>query len=323
VSDRSAQALAGVLGVLLVVLVGASIFLLLTQHSPRSTLAPVTAPPSPSLIAPSLVASAATPSLPPTSESSATPPATSPSVTSSGETPTPTPTPTPAVTASPTPTPSLNPTAPQRELRVTDLGLDNHDPEIGSVARYISFSVDGQSLISARLTSISAGPVRMCLWKGDDATNKLCAANERKPKIKQAVFDSGTTTWHLSLIGANNNISPYVTLVLDFNAEAPSVHFDNLRFQGTPVPNYNGLTALVATEGSGTIAVSGTFDPVPPQAYRVVIDPSGFDQSGGSTTGFSFNQPVDAGTSYQITIENPGTQVEASAVFLSAIISWP
>jgi hypothetical protein len=319
VSDRSAQALAGVLGVLLVVLVSASIFLLLNQHAPRSTLAPVTAPPSPSVVGPSSVASAATPSLPPTSELSASPPPSSPSVTTSSETPTPTPT----VTASPTPTPTLNPTSPQRELQVTDLGLDNHDPEIGSVARYVSFSVDGQSLISARLTSISAGPVRMCLWKGDDVTNKLCAANERKPKIEQAVFDSGTTTWHLSLIGANNNISPYVTLVLDFNADAPSVHFDNLRFLGTPMPDYNGVAVTVATEGSGTIAVSGTFDPVPPQAYRVVIDPSGFDQTGGSTTGFSLNQPVDAGTSYQVTIENPNTQVEQSPVFLSAIISWP
>lgn len=321
-SDRSAQALAGVLGVLLVVLVGASIFLLLTQHAPRSTLAPVTAPPSPSLIVPSLVASGATPSLPPTSQVSATPPATSPSVTAAGETPTPTPTPT--VTPSPTPTPTLSPTAPQRELRVTDLGLDNHDAQIGSVARYISFSVDGQSLISARVTSISAGPVHMCLWQGDDATNKLCAANERKPRVKQAVFDSGTTTWHLLLSGANNNISPYVTLVLDFNANAPSVRFDNLRFQGTPLPNYNGLTATVATQGSGAIAISGTFDPVAPQGgYRVVIDPSGFDQTGGPTTSFNVSQPVDGGTAYQVVIENPNTQVEQSPVFLSATISWP
>ena len=125
------------------------------------------------------------------------------------------------------------------------------------------------------------------------------------------------------MIGANNNISPYVTLVLDFNADAPSVRFDNLRFQGMLMQNYNGLTASVDTQAGGSIAIDGTFDPVAPQGYRVTIDPSGFDESGGSTTSFSVSQPVDAGTSYHITIENPSTAVEQSAVFLSATISWP
>ncbi len=323
---RSAQALAAVLGFLLIVLIGASIFLLLTQHSPRSTLAPVTAPPSPSNLTPSLGTS------PGTSPSTLEPTPSGPGTTlvstpTPSSTPTEPATPTPSPTPSPTPVPTVNPTSPRRDIRVSALGLDNHDPEVG-IARLVTFNVDGPSLITAKLSNVSAGQVRACLWQGDDVLAKTCRTTHGG-KLQVATFGAGQTTWHLSLIGNHQQVSPYVDLDLGFNTDQPSVRFDNLRFQGIPIPNYNGLTATVEALADGQLQLNGAFDSGHQHAYRIVIEQLGpdaatlYDQTGGPNSGFNVSQSATNGVAYRLTVSNPNEQAEVTAVFLSLTISWP
>ncbi len=341
-NTRSAQVLAAVLGFLLILLIGTSIFILLNQHQPRATLAPVTAPPS-SSFAP------AGPTFPPTSaeptaseQPSPTPvptrtrkPPPSPSPTASTEptptevpTPTPSPTEPPTPTPSPTPAPTITPTSPQREIRITNLGLDNHDAANGSLPRYVNFSVDGPSLISAHLSNVSAGQVRLCVWQGNDVTQKACR-NLHSGVVQQPSFASGASTWHVSLIGTDDQISPYVTLKIDFNALNPSVQVTNLRYQGMPIDNYNGLTAEVDVADDGTLQVDGAFDAGQQHDFQVTIAQLGqgggtvYDQSGGPANSFSVPQQVSAGASYRVTIANPNPQAEEIPVFLSATFSWP
>lgn len=207
-----------------------------------------------------------------------------------------------------------------------DLGLDNRDPTVG-IERIATFNVDGPSLISAKLSNVSAGQVRMCLWQGDDITDRVCRTVHRG-KLQVPTFGAGQTIWHLSLIGNDPHVSPYVTVTLDFNAEQPSVRVDNLRFQGMPMTNYNGITAAVDALADGQLQVTGAFDAGHAHSYHVVIEDLGgggviYDQTGGPAGSFSVSQPVSGGSSYRVTVSNPNDQVETSAVFLAVTISWP
>jgi hypothetical protein len=141
------------------------------------------------------------------------------------------------------------------------------------------------------------------------------------------VFDAGQTTWTLSLIGSEQALGPVVDLTLEFNANAPQVTFENLRFQGVPAPNYNGVTAAVDTTGPGELRVAGSFDPGEQHGYRVVIEEAGVgvvkDETGGPTSSFFVTHAVEAVTTYRITVSNPNTSAEPAPVFLRATFSWP
>jgi hypothetical protein len=357
VTARSAQLLVAALSLLLFVLVGATLFVVLTRAPVQPTPSPSLLPPSPAgtipaistpsvpvetatvvPVSPSPVAPSAAPSATfapspspfPTTASATGTPTASPS-----PTPSPTPTPTPSPTPSPTPTPTLTPvptivpTAPQREIRVASVGLDNKSLA-GSVPRILTFEVDGQSMIHAEVSGATA-QVRLCVWR--EAVNDEQVCTSEKSFIDKAVTDTGSSLWHVSVIGTKSAPSAAIRVV--FNANAPSVQFDNFRFYGTSNPAYNGFTASVDA-GAGPMPVTGAFDDGQVQRgsydFHLVIANGGgttvFEQSGSGTSFVAQDdqeQPpmVDAGT-YSITLANPDELANPGlAVFVSATITWP
>jgi hypothetical protein len=203
------------------------------------------------------------------------------------------------------------------------MGLDART-ETG-IERYLLFRVEGPSLIRAELSE-ATGRSRVCLWRGNQVEQRVCRSM-RNGVLERPVFDTGFTNWTLTLIGVNDTTSPIVDLTLDFNAGEATVTFENFRFQGVPVPNYNGFTASVDTEGPGELQVTGRFDPGEQHEYRVVISEAGVgivkDETGGPANSFEVTHPVEAVTSYQVAVSNPNTSAEPLPVFLRSTLSWP
>lgn len=342
---RSAQLVAAALAFLLIVLIGAVTFILLSRpnQAPRATASPttvaaVTFTPLPTFVFPTLATS---PSFGPTDFPTASPlpfdtptalvtpeitPEVTPEVTPEITPVPPTEVPTPMVFVSPTPTATILPTSTARQIRVRRLGLDSRDPEAG-IERYVLFNVDGPSLISAQLSD-ATGRSRVCLWQGNLVEQRQCMSM-RNGRLEHAVFDAGQTSWTLSLIGIDAETSPTIDLTLDFNATSPLVTFENLRFQGIPIENYNGITAEVDAPQAGQLNITGTFDVGELHAYRVVVTelvpPEGVvsDQTGPPTNQFVVAVDEDVPASWSVTISNPNASAETLPVFLEAKFSWP
>lgn len=328
-SARSAQLLAAVLGFLLIVLIGAVIFFLLSRPAQGPSVTPTpTAALSPG-VSPSI---SPIPSGSPLASASLLPtlslepfPSPSPVVTPD-ITPTisPSPSPTPSPTATPTPTLPPATTSPGRQIRVDNLGLDGKNPEVG-VERYLVFHVDGPSLIRITLSN-STGRACLKLWEGEDVP-ETCTARLRNGTIERRTDEAGQTTWTLSLIGVEQALGPVADVTVDFNANSPQVIVENLRFQGQPVPNYNGIAVAVDALFAGQLQISGKFDGSQQHMYRVVIDQVGGgnlqDTTAGPANTFVVTQAVTASTSYNVSVSNPNVAQEPSPVFLEATFSWP
>lgn len=356
-NPKNAQYAAAGLAALLIVLVGGVIFVVLNRpaqgptasptptsvaaispaisptFSPLPTLSPGTSlPPSPTLLpttSPELTASpipTGTPLTTPEVTALTTPevtPLITPEISPTLEPTLAPPTATPLITPAPTPETPPDPTSPDRELRVTGLGLDTNS--VTGIERYVLFDVDGPSLVRVELDN-STGRTRVCLWQGDLVEQRICQTI-RNGVLEQAVYDVGSTDWTISLISADTSTSPVVDLTVDFNANSPSVKFENLRFQGTPVANYNGLAAAFDAS-PGTIAVSGKFDLNQTHNWHVVISEGGvgpvLDESGGpsNTFGPETYEVTAANTPYLVTIANPNPAAEPAPVFVQATIAW-
>jgi hypothetical protein len=339
-NSRSAQVVAALLAFLLIVFIGATIFILLSRPttnrptpSPTGTSVAVISPSGSALPSPSASASptltpglSATPSLPPT-----VPPTVPPTDTPSLE-PTITVPPTPSPSPSPTPTPSPTlppPTSPQREFRLSDVGLDRRS-ESSPVQRTVAFVVDGPSLITAELSNVSAGRVRMCLGRNAIDPQNDCQ-NMRNGSISRAVFDSGESDWRVTLIGVSADVSPFVTLTLSFNATIANVHLDSFRFNGTTDAHYNGFIARLAAVDSGDLSIQATFDDGHdnPYQYTLVLtrlsDNAVDDRSGGPSGSLNESFPVTTGETYRVELSEPEEFAGggAFAVFVDATLTWP
>ena len=191
------------------------------------------------------------------------------------------------------------------------------------------FSVDGPSLISAQLSANTR--VRMCLWQGSQVQDKVCRTL-KNGRMEQGVFDAGSTSWTLTLIAVPTPdilVAAVADLTVDFNANAPSVTVQNLRFQGQPATNNNGITAVVTTTGAGDLHVGGAFDTGASHAAHVVIEQLGdgggvvYDQTAPAANTFNATQAALAATSYRLTVSNPNEQLEPGPVFVQVTIGWP
>jgi hypothetical protein len=167
----------------------------------------------------------------------------------------------------------------------------------------------------------------MCLWQGNLVEQRECRT-ARNGRLDHVVLDAGQTSWTVSLIGFDEITSPTVDFTLDFNATAPLVTFENLRFQGIPIENYNGITVEVDAPADGNLQIDGRFDVNQEHFYRIFIEPLGdggepvADVTGGPANAFRLSQPVTQG-SFRITVSNPNEAPEALPVFLEAKFSWP
>jgi hypothetical protein len=193
------------------------------------------------------------------------------------------------------------------------------------VERYLLFATDGPSIIRATISN-STGRSRVCLWQGTNVAGRTCDT-VRDGAVEFPVFDAGSLNWTLTLIGATESSAPTVDVTLDFNAFTPLVTFENIRFQGTTAPTLNGVTAAIDTSGPGQLQITGTFDPGQQHQYHVVIQEAGIgpvvDQTEGPTNSFTVTHDVATETSYLITVTNPNTAPEPTAVFLRASFTWP
>lgn len=347
-TTRSAQMLTAALTALLVVLVGATIFVILTRGPVGPTPTPsLFAFESPGLASPAASSAEATavtaspaPGIP-TAGSSA-PPATSvfetptpPSSTGPTFSPTPkatrppTPTPPPPTpTPTPTPQPTVNPTAPQQAVQFDNVGLDQSCGNLtpcGSVPRILTFNVDGQSKVEA-IVSDSTGPVRLCIWTEAVDDQRECHT-VHNGGFSKLVTSTNSSVWHVSVIGAQ--VTASATLNVEFNANSPSVSIDNFRYLGASMAEYNGFDAELTTNGDGSIRVQAAFDDGSQGSYdwHLVMSSSGspvHDQTGGPDPSIDESQSVSGGTTYVVSLHDPDNTANGTmSVFVSATISWP
>jgi hypothetical protein len=205
------------------------------------------------------------------------------------------------------------------------MGLDDRNVE-GASERFVTFAVDGQSLIGARLSNVSAGHVRMCLWQGDLVTDKTCRT-VHNGGIQLPVFDTGQTPWTLTLLGTDAGITPTADLTLDFNANAPSVTLDSFRFNGTDTPSYNGFVAEIDAQSGGDFHLDASFGGGAFMSHLVIerLGSAGgvvYDQTNASVPDFGATQHVSNGHSYRVTLSNPDAN-EIVPVFVKTTLTWP
>jgi len=351
--------LTAALSALLVILVGATVFVLLTRPtdgpapSPSRTPGATLLPPSPTTVAlasapSSLVASlvpASTNTAPPTLPSlpsAAASVAPSPTATSTRPSPTPSPVPTasptptpslipsipaidtpvPTIAPSPTATPTITPTSPQHEFHVDAVGLDDKSLD-GSVPRIVTFEIDGPSNLSASVSG-ATGSVQLCVWREAVDDERVCRTG-RSVMITHPVTDLDSTLWHVSMIGARG-VAPSAALTVVFNANAPSVSLDDFRFYGSSNPPYNGFAAEFDA-AAGPISAQGAFDDGQDGAYdyHLVVQAAGSDALVDTTdngTSFAVQKDASAGH-YVVSIVDPDPLANPGlAVFVTATITW-
>jgi hypothetical protein len=313
---RGARGAVAGLAVAAVVLVAAVIVLLDQAGTPSPTASPIgaTSPaPSPS---PSIES---TPAPSPASDVSPTPAA------SPRPSPSPVPSPSPILTGSPT----GGLPAVEREVRIVGLGLDR--PGIDEAAeRYVTFDVDGPTTFSLALLEISAGQALVCTWRGTiaEVADRQCQ-RLRRGTIDRQVEEAGPSTWTVSLIGADAQVSPAVTLQLGFSAGVGRLTLERLRFQGQAIDNYNGTT-LELMPAAGTMAVAGEIDDGlgGQYPYALRLEPlsgqvgAGPIEESGHGGRFEHRFNVGGEQPLRLTVEN-SLVVADEQVLLRVEISWP
>jgi hypothetical protein len=335
-SPRGAQILAGALAALLVVVIGATVFILLGQPSapvgptptPTGSGVPIGTPsftPSP-LFTPSPSASSS-PTLAPTASPLPTAvPTASPSPTASAEpTASPSPSPSPTATPSPSPSPTIVPTSPQRQFTILDVGLDGTSGEF-PIERFVTFTVDGPSLLRARLSDVpSGGRVRLCMFREQVNDERDCA-RLRNGTLERTVTDTGSSEWTVSMLGVDS--APRVTLTVDFNAQQPAVELGSFRYNGTTDNAYNGFLVQVPAAANGQLQLAADFEGGS-FTYHLVVEPTGggaaiVDQTGGPSGSIDASESVSGGQNYRVSVRSPDAAVNSpTSVFIHAVLSWP
>lgn len=323
-NETTWRVVVGVLAVALAVVGGILIAVLLGQDGPNPTASPsaaVSISPSPrASLSPS-------PTLSP-------PPTAGPTVPASigvPATPPPTPTQAPPPTPSPTAAPTLTPGGPLRRIQIIGLGLDAEDVPEGAVERLLTFQVDGPAQIVVRVSDVSAGRARTCLWLGDalDKQDEECR-NLRNGRLERTITEAGQTTWTVSLIGRGSQVSPSATVALSFHAQAAAITFDSFRFQGTASPEYNGIAAEFVALAAGELRLLADIDDglggqYPYSAVVTRLGPDGgvVHESGGLPADtIDIAQSVSAGREYRLVVTN-AEEAPEQQVFLRGTLSWP
>jgi hypothetical protein len=342
------QTVAAVLGVAGAVLAGVIIVMVLADPpAPAPTASPTSVAvgsPSPGLgsptIAPTAAATAtATSTSPPTEAPTAAPteaptaapteaPTVAPTVTTEPTAP-----PTVPATAAPTPTAPPTPAqavTPLREIRFTGVGLEAPDAPEEPSARYFTFTTGGPGQISALISNVTAGRVRMCLWRGgpQGGTDTECR-NVRNGGVERAVADVAETRWTVSLIGATEQVSPTATLLIRFPTFAPRLEIERFRFAGEAIENYNGFVAEIDAAATGDLTLTASWENEEDERYpyRMLVEEIGspaapFMAEGSHTTATDHTAPLVLGRSYRVTFAN-SVEVAEGGVYLRASLSWP
>lgn len=218
-----------------------------------------------------------------------------------------------------------------RRITLPGLGLDAQDVPEGAVERLLTFQVDGPAQIVVRVSDVTAGRARTCLWLGDvlNRVDEECQ-NLRNGRLERTITEPGRTTWTVSLIGRGEQVSPSATVALRFHAQAAAITFDGFRFQGTASPEYNGIAAQFLVEAPGEMRLFADIDDglggeYPYSAVVTRLGPDGgvVHQSGGLPVDtIDIAQSVSAGREYLLVVTNEEEAPEEQ-VFLRGTLSWP
>jgi hypothetical protein len=152
----------------------------------------------------------------------------------------------------------------------------------------------------------------------------------RSGTLDREVTEAGSSTWTVSLIGADAQVSPAVTLHLRFNAGVGRLTLERLRFQGQAIDNYNGFTLELKPADDGVLALRGVIDDGAggTYPYTLRVEPLG-SQAGDAPVvqsghgGEVMADVLVAGElEHRLTLEN-NLSVADTEVLLRAEISWP
>ena len=226
--------------------------------------------------------------------------------------------------------PTVNPTAPGRAIQFVGLGLDSRGAETAT-PRYVTVGIDGQSMLTASVSDVSLGPVRLCIFREDTNDERECKTVRNNGALQKPVVDQGYSTWTVSVIGWDANVTPFVTLTVAFNANSPSVHIDSFRYNGSIDDHYNGFEAVVQTTGAGDLSLQAAFDDGNNGEfnYHAVVWPKGgapiLDETSDNPQGsLDVSVGVDANRTYHVSLLDPDEYSSTEvAVFVAATLSWP
>ena len=62
--------------------------------------------------------------------------------------------------------------------------------------------------------------------------------------------------------GWDGQVSPFVTLTIQFNADSPSVVLNSFRYNGSVDDHYNGFEAVVTPGAAGQIGIQASFEEI-------------------------------------------------------------
>jgi hypothetical protein len=339
-SSRRMRELSVVLGLLLMVMLGAIAVVWATQGGVRT--ASTSTPTLGSSAPPTRAAGPATPSTnapAPTSTSPATPTATPTATTTelataspTADASTPPAPPTSSPTASPSPPPSQSPGVPLRQIEFLDVGLDTLSPseEEPSVARTFTFVVEGPGPIETRVSDVSFGRVRLCMWRGtsDEPNEAECLTARNGGRITRSVASSEPQAWTVSLTGSQAGASPSADLRITWPTHDARMSLSGFRFQGEAIENYNGFTAQMDVATDGQLAIGASVDDGVGGAYPWLLEieaagggaPAFVDEGNGSSV--DSGTLVAAGASYTLTLSNRESVAE-QRVLVDAELDWP
>lgn len=346
--QRGRGAAIGLAALLAVLLAAVTIVVVLSPASPSPSPrlsasvtagGPVSPSPSPSASAsPSSVASpdpSAGPSPSPSAVATRTPrPSRRPNASPTDE-PTRTPRrsrePTASAVPPPTDGPSASPlptgtpvTAAEASIRFVDMGLDSPVAETPR-RRLFTIRSQGAGTVRATVSDVSAGRVRLCLWRGDPDTVQDQQCRDMSGGSLSATASGAGTSWTVSALTAEGVDVPTVDLTLTFPSTAPSVTIDGFRFQGTAFPEYNGFSAIARVGEGGTLALSARWrGGAQPFSLRVEEAASGatVDERTGDGESVDHGSPLAGPGSYRVRLQNE-VEVAEQDFLLSGTIEWP
>ncbi len=205
------------------------------------------------------------------------------------------------------------------------MGLDGTTAD-NAVARFITFTTNGPGTVTTKVSKVSAGDVRICLWEGDpnSITDQECQ-NVRRGGPTRDIIDTADHTWTVSLIGAAGSVSPVADVMLTFRTDKPAIKIADFRFQGTSNPGYNGVDVQVQAASAGRFVVKASWSGGQ-QPYRLhlqdVVAGQTIDEVTGTGDTVDYDTELNDASTDELVLSND-VGVAEQEFLLSATIRWP
>jgi len=256
-----------------------------------------------------------------------------------GQAPTPTVSPTlPAADATPsasatassafTPAPQASGTALPATITFRDLMLDSA-ADTGGLARVFTFTSDGPGSVSAQV--VAAAPLaslKMCLQV--NGGTQSCATGATPGYFTGAPSGGDQALWTVTLISMDAGSTPVADVAFTWRTKSPAITLSHGRLQGAPNPDsLRGVTATFKTRAAGPVGVVASWSPASVDAALTLTDITNSPGLAVDTTSYPaaqsisppYTHAVAAGRTYQIQVLDMGS--DAGRPDLTTTISFP